>query len=311
MPGPPQGEHEGAPSPGPLLADRDQLEYGSLWLPPPDDPRRGHLQRMGQAQRYGRLADLPPEHIAAALSRTEAARVHAQRLEERAPPGGHRWARGSEGFDYAYQAQAHVDLDSDGELHGLPLSACAIETKPRYIAVPRETQDVFRVVVLRNPLDAPLLPGPVDVYLGGRFALASALEVTGPRGRVELGLGVEQALKIARNVSFEEESSGLLKRQRDLEHRVKVELKSNLPAAATVEVRERLPVLREGEDDIEVVERSIEPAWDEHEQHDPPLRGGRAWTVEVPAGGERTLRAAWSIRIPKDHEIVGGNRREG
>src|SRR5690606_1291908 len=148
-------------------------------------------------------------------------------------------------------------------------------------------------------------------YLGGRFALASRLDVTPPRGRVELGLGVEQALKIARNVTFEEESSGLLKRQRDLEHRVRVEVKSHLAVAATVEVRERLPVTREGEDDIEVVERAVEPAWDELEQEDPPLRGGRAWRVEVPAAGERTLTATWSIRIPHNHEIVGGNRREG
>jgi hypothetical protein len=33
--------------------------------------------------------------------------------------------------------------------------------------------------------------------------------------------------------------------------------------------------------------------------------------VDVPAGGERTLCATFAIRIPKDHEIVGGNRREG
>ncbi|MCX4244526.1 DUF4139 domain-containing protein [Paraliomyxa miuraensis] len=297
--------------PGTLLADRDQLEYGSLWLPPPDDPRRGQLQRADQAQRYQRLGRLPPEQITAALSRAEAARSQAAVLERREAPGGHRWAKGTDGFDYAYQGQAHVDLDCDGELHGLPLLGASLEAKPRYIAVPRETQDVFRVVVLRNPLDAPLLPGPVDVYLGGRFALASDLPVTPPRGRVELGLGVEQALKIARNVTFEEESSGLLKRHRDLEHRIRIDIKNRLTVAATVEVRERLPVTREGEGDIEVTERSVEPAWDEHLQHEPPLQGGRAWKVEVPAGGERALKASYAIRIPKDHELVGGNRREG
>ncbi len=296
---------------GTLMADRGQLEYGSLWLPPPDDPRRGALQRADRAQRYGRLASLAPEQIATALARGEAALTQARALEQRGAPGGHHWAEGSEGFDYAYEAQSHVSLESDGDLHGLPLRACDVEASPRYISVPRETQDVFRVVVLRNPLDAPLLPGPVDVYVGGRFALASAIEVTPPRGRVELGLGVEQAIKIARNTTFEEESAGLLKRHRDLEHQVRVEVRNNLERPATIEVRERLPVTREGESDIEISERSVEPAWDEHEQHDPPLAGGRAWKVEVPAGGERTLRAAYSIRIPQNHEIVGGNRREG
>jgi len=294
-----------------LVADRAQLEYGGLWLPPADDPRRGALQRADRGERYARLASLPPEQIASALARGEAAREQAWVLEDRQAPEGHRWAEGAEGFDYAYEAQAHVDLDSDGELHGLPLCSSAVEATPRYVSVPRETQDVFRVVVLRNPLDAPLLPGPVDVYLGGRFALASTLDVTPPRGRVELGLGVEQAIKIARNTSFEEESAGLLKRSRDLGHHLRVEVKNHLERAVTIEVRERLPVTREGENDIEVVERSSDPTWEDLKQELPPLEGGRAWRVEVPAGGERMLRASYTIRIPQNHEIVGGNRREG
>lgn len=304
-------EEGGEGGSGTLMADRAQLEYGSLWLPPPDDPRRGALQRADRAQRYARLARLETDQIASALARGEAALARARALEQRPAPGGHQWAHGSDGFDYAYEAQSHVDLDGDGELHGLPLQSCRVEATPRYISVPRETQDVFRVIVLRNPLDAPLLPGPVDVYLGGRFALASTVEVTPARGRVELGLGVEQAIKIARNTAFEEESSGLLKRHRELEHRVRVEVRNNLERPATIEVRERLPVVPEHESDIEVSEHGVEPAWDELVQEEPPLKGGRAWKVEVPAGGERTLRATFSIRIPQNHELVGGNRREG
>lgn len=310
-PEPSAGHGEPPGPPGTLVADRGQLEYGSLWLPAADDHRRGALQRADRSERYGRLASLPAEQIATALARGEAAREQAWALERRPAPAGHCWAEGAEGFDYAYEAQAHVDVDCDGLLQGLPLRSCAVEAKPRYVSVPRETQDVFRVVALRNPIDAPLLPGPVDVYLGGRFALASRVDVTPPRGRVELGLGVEQAIKIARNTTFEEETAGLLKRSRDLAHHVRVEVKSHLERAAVVEVRERLPVTRDGESDIEVVERSVDPPWEDLKQEVPPLQGGRVWKVEVPAGGEHTLRASWSIRIPQNHEIVGGNRREG
>jgi hypothetical protein len=312
-PVPPSGRMEPAPSQAPaaLVAEREQLAYGALWLPPADHPRRGTLVRLGPRERYGQLPGLPPAQLADALAHGHTAHEQALALDHRAPPAGHAWAEGTEGFDYAYEAQVHVDVDSDGELHGLPLRACAVEATPRYVCVPRETQDVFRVVALRNPLDAPLLPGPVDVYVGGRFALASSVEVTPPRGRVELGLGVEPSIKIARNARFEEEASGLLKRSLELEHQLRVEVRNHLERPATVEVRERLPVTREAESDIEVVERSVDPPWDDLRQDTPPLEGGRAWKVEVPAGGERTLRATYAIRIPQSHEIVGGNRREG
>ncbi|MCA9649824.1 MAG: DUF4139 domain-containing protein, partial [Myxococcales bacterium] len=294
-----------------LIADRSLLDYGALVLPGPEQSGRGTLERATAAERYGRLSSLSASAIEAVLGRGEQGRAEAMRLESRAAPGSHRWATGVDGFDYAYEAQASVALDSDGELHGLPLSAPAVEATPRYIAVPRETQDVFRVVVLRNPLEAPLLPGPVDVYVGGRFALASELEQTPPRGRVELGLGVEQAIKIARNVAFDDEASGLLKRHRELEHRIRVEIANHLETAATIEVRERVPVVHEGDDDVSVTERSVDPAWDELRRDDPPLEGGRVWKVEVGAGAKRELRATWSIRIPQSQELVGGNRREG
>ncbi|MEM9462400.1 MAG: DUF4139 domain-containing protein [Myxococcota bacterium] len=304
----PAHEPEGSPA---WTAHRDLLEYGGLFVPAADDPRRGTLARADRAQRYGRWADLPAAQIATALSRAERARKVARVLEDRAPPGGHGWAETSDGFDYAYVAQARASLDSDGRFHGLPLRAPAVQTRPRYIGVPRESTDVFRVLVLRNPIDAPLLPGPVDIYRGGRFVLASTLELTPPGGRVELGLGVELGIKVARNVHFGDEAGGMLKRHRKLEHHVRVEIRNTLGQAARVEIRERLPVTQQGEDDIEVTEHRVEPAWDELTQHEPPLEGGRVWTVEIPAGAQRTLQAQWSIRIPNNHELVGGNRREG
>ena len=294
-----------------LVADRSQLQYGCLRVPAPDARRRGTLQRMSRNELYAHWGNLAATDVAAAMKRLDAAVQAAQTLERRSAPGSHHWAQGHDGFDHAYEAKARVDLPSDGVFVGIPLQRPEVEASPKYIAVPRETQDVFRVVAVRNPIEAPLLPGPVDVYVDGRFVLASELDLTPRRGRAELGLGVEQAIKIARNVSFDDESSGLLKRHRELQHRVRVELDNHLDIAATIEVRERLPTVPEEENDIEVSETTVEPAWDEYSPKDEDLEGGRVWKVEVAAGGRRELRATWSIRIPQSQELVGGNRREG
>jgi hypothetical protein len=64
------------------------------------------------------------------------------------------------------------------------------------------------------------------------------------------------------------------------------------------------------EDDVQVHEDDVEPAWDEYEQDAEPLEGGRVWKVEVEPGQERPLKASWSIRVPSQHELVGGNRRD-
>jgi hypothetical protein len=293
-----------------LLAARELLEYGRLRMFASDDPRRGSLRRIDTRMLYQQLGSVRLD-IGLAFQQLDAAIAAAHAFEHVDSPARHRFPTGEGGFDHAYVADAAIDLASDGRFHALAIRADAIEAKPRYVTVPRETQDVFRIVALRNPLNAPLLSGPADVYVGGRFALTSDLETTPIGGRIELGLGVEQAIKIARNVQYVEDSSGLLKRQQSLQHTLEIEVGNNLGRAATVEIRERLSTVPDGlESDIQVAVREVSPKWDDFEQDQQPIEGGKRWTIDVPAGENRKLRATWVITIPTQHELIGGNRRE-
>ena len=299
------------PAAAQLLAGRDLLDYGRLQLYPADDARRGALRRVDARVLYQHvMLSVESLSIDVAFEQIAAAQTLAGTLDRAAAPARHHDPRADGGFDYAYVADAPVDLDSDGRFHAVAVLQADGTARPRYISVPRETQDVFRIVALRNPLDAPILPGPADVYVDGKFTLTSDLELTPAGGKIELGLGVEQAIKIARNVDFEEDTSGLIKRQHDLLHTLKLEVANHLSRTALVEIRERVPVTREGDDDIEVEEREVDPPWEEYEQKPSPLEGGRVWKVEVPAGGKRELRATWVASIPSGYELVGGNRRE-
>lgn len=292
-----------------LLAGRDLLDYGRLRLFAPDHARRGSLRRIETRVLYQQLSD-DTFALDLAIEQIDDAVASARQLESQQAPEGCRWPQTEGGFDYAYVADAPCDLLSDGQFHSLAIDVREAEAKPRYIAVPRETQDVFRTVALRNPLAAPLLPGPADVYVAGKFALTTPIELTPIGARIELGLGVEQAIKIARNISFAEETTGMFKRQLALRHTIEIEIANHLSSAATVEVRERLPTVTDGEDDIELSVERVDPSWEDHESADRSLRGGRRWVVEVPANQKRELAATWVATIPINHELLGGNRRE-
>ena len=292
-----------------LLAGRDLLEYGRLQLPGPDARQRGTLQRVDARILYESV-QLTTVSIDVAFRHIASAAEDARRLESRPMPPRHCDPASEEGFDYAWVADAPIDLDSDGRFHAVPVLAATAESTPRFVSVPRETQDVFRIVALRNPLAAPILPGPADVYVDGRFFLTSDLELVPQGGRVELGLGVEQAIKIARNVEFAEDTSGLIKRQHDLVHTIAIEIANHLAVPAEVEIRERVPVTNVRDESIKVEERHVDPAWEDWEPKREPLEGGKRWRVEVPAGGCKELRATWVVSIPNGYELHGGNRRE-
>jgi uncharacterized protein (TIGR02231 family) len=229
------------------------------------------------------------------------------------PPGGIDVRHVAGSFDYAYSADGRVDVSSDGQFHSVALTSKSTDVDLRYIVVPREDTNVFRIAQLRNPLQAPLLAGPADVYVNGEYILSTNIATVPPKGQMELGLGVEQAIKVARNTSYDEVRSGeTIVAFNELRHKIKIDITNLLPREAKIEVRERLPIPQEGAK-VDVQINQVTPAWEQYKQKErsAPIRGGYRWRVEVPAKEQETLEVDYTVKTFVDSELIGGNRREG
>jgi len=178
------------------------------------------------------------------------------------------------------------------------------------VVVPRESRTAFRSAAFANPFDRALTAGPADVYVGADFLLTARLGDIAAGATSDLGLGVEQALAVARNATFAEESAGLLGGSLHLRHRVAVSLHNKGRRAAAVEVRERLPQPDEQVEHCTVKELKVEPPWQPWHPPDAALAGGRRWTLTLEAGAKSELVYEYRIEIPAKNELVGGNRRE-
>jgi hypothetical protein len=302
------------PPPGPLRARESMLAYGSLRMPPPRSPGRGQLVVADRLALYLELLveqrievgfDLA-EPIGRAVRRADAG---GQGLPARCRP-----AQADDGFDHAYEAETPADIPSDRHYHSIPVMAREGEAGLRHVCVPREAPDVFRVAELANPLPGPLLPGPADVYLDDELLVTSDLAVTPPQATLRVGLGVDQAVKVARNTLYREETTGLTRGGLSLAHEITIDVRNNLGRAVDLEVRERIPTTRKDEQEIKVELGDVAPPWQPWE---PPLqpgaepfKGGYCWRLTVPPGEKFLLRAPYTIRISARHELAGGNRRE-
>ncbi len=278
-----------------------RLDYGNLVMAAPSSTSRGRL-----------VAAPEDRHLRAAH---DVAEVAAARLAGLPLPRGCH-ASWLHTYDYAYATDGAVDVRSDGAWHSIAVTARSTTAKVHHVAVPREQADVFRVASIANPFDGPLLPGPIDFYDQGRFLLTSEVNYTPPGASVEIGLGVDAGVKIARNTEFREETTGMLRGALRLHHTITIDVDNVSGRAVELEVRERIPVApAEGNADIEVTPSKIDPAWerwtpDPDSPRDQRLRGGYRWRVALAAGAKRTLRAAYEVKIAGKQELVGGNRRE-
>ncbi|MFO0618294.1 MAG: DUF4139 domain-containing protein [Polyangiaceae bacterium] len=299
---------EGAAAPAPIEVDARALAFGSLRMPAPDSPSRGELARVGVGELYAEVAVDVSLSISASV--TLSAALHGAANPWLAPPPArHALPASFSGFDFSFEADAPIDLPSDGEPHAVALSTASAPAKVFHVVVPRESRDVFRCLEVTSPLDAPLLAGPLDVYEGRDFLLSTDLATTPPRGILRVGLGVDSAVKVARNIEFGETITGLMRGSLDLWHKVACEITNGRRDVIRVDVRERVPTtLREKDVKVEVVR--VEPMWKGYEDPTHPIQGGHVWQIDLAPGEKRTCHLEYVVHIAAKHELAGGNRRE-
>ncbi|MFO0551408.1 MAG: DUF4139 domain-containing protein [Polyangiaceae bacterium] len=309
-------------APREVEADVDErlLQFGDLRMPAFTE-QRGRLVLLSRAELYRELSVtetvcINSQLIALVEGEERAARDRLDKL-----PKGFTAPAALDGFDHAFDGEFAIDVPSDGEFHSVALAHHEANSTLRHVVVPREASDVFRMVELDSPFDVPLLRGPCDVYLDGAFLMTVDLATVAPRGKLRCGLGVDQAVKVARNTSFQESTTGLMSGTLVLRHSVKIELESHRSEVIDLEVRERLPQVPEREEDVKLEVLDVSPAWQPWEPAigepsaradgvAPPLQGGYAWRASIEPRKKRELTFSYLIKIPAKLELVGGNRRD-
>jgi hypothetical protein len=224
-------------------------------------------------------------------------------------------------FDHVFHGSGTVRVPSSPQPMRVSLGRHTATATPRLTVVPRETSDVFREADLDNPFPGPLLPGPLDVLQDGTLLAESTLPLVDRGGRARIGMGVEDRVKVARNVHVEEKSAGLLGGSRTVDHSITIDVVSALPFATLIEVRDRLPFAEE-DADVEVKPGSMHPAPTARDtggglpgtlattHENAIVRGGLIWQLPLSAAGETSIQFSYRLTFSAKDEIVGGNRRD-
>ena len=214
-------------------------------------------------------------------------------------------------FDYTYDGTLRVDVRADGVVHRVGVRQGEGHSRPKFRVVAKEAQEVYREAEVQNPFDAPLLLGPAEVFLDDALIARSAVSPCDRGGTIALGLGLEERVRVARNGKVHESSAGLLGGSTQIDHAVTIELSSAMGEAVVVEVIDRVPTARRG-DEVEVALQSSRPkaqayTQDERGAH---IEGGLKWAVELAPGAKSTIEFAYRITLSSKLEVEGGNRRD-
>ena len=150
-----------------------------------------------------------------------------------------------EGGTVSFQVGGNTKIPSDGTPHKVMVFRENYPFKPEYIAVPRLVSFAYLQAVVVNPLTgATLLPGKANIFRDNTFVGTVELENVSPGQEYKLNLGIDEGLKIERELVERQVDKKLIGQQRRMSYAYRLNVTNLQQVQVHLTLQEQLPVSR-------------------------------------------------------------------
>jgi uncharacterized protein (TIGR02231 family) len=204
----------------------------------------------------------------------------------------------SAGAAVTYRLQGRASIPSDGEPHKVIIARFPLSPRLDYVSAPRLAPAAHRRARVTNESAYIFLPGAANLFAGDEFLGASNLDLTPPGGEVELFLGVEDRLRIERELKRRDVDKSLIGGRRRVHYAYEITLENLLPREVHLVLHDQIPVPQH--EDIKVRLEGAEPR--PTTQSELNLLD---WELNLPPGRKFGVRFDFTVEHPQGMEIVG------
>jgi uncharacterized protein (TIGR02231 family) len=204
----------------------------------------------------------------------------------------------SSGMALNYNIPGNVSLPSDGEPHKVTIARLSLLPRLDYVSAPKLTPAAYRRVRVTNDSPYVFLPGAANLFAGDEFLGTAGIELAAPGAELELYLGVDDRLRVERELKRRDVDKTLIGGRRKVHFAYEITLENLLPHEARVLLHDQLPV--PGHEDIKVRLESSEPRPATHSE-----LNLLDWELILPPGQKRGVRFDFTVEYPQGMEITG------
>jgi uncharacterized protein (TIGR02231 family) len=201
-----------------------------------------------------------------------------------------------------FAAPRRASVDGAGRARRVHLAAFSLGAELTRLAAPRQDPTAYLTARAAHGAGPVLLPGPVSVFVGEEFVGRATLPLTPPGGELKLAFGADDRVRIERQVvERRHETAGLFSRQDVHRFRSRTTVKNLYPTPVTVRLLDLVPVSRDEEVEVEVLEVATAPS----DPQDPMRPGVRGYLLTLKPGEESAVEIAYRVRCPKGMAVQG------
>ena len=204
------------------------------------------------------------------------------------------------GISMSFEVPGNWDIPSDGSPLKMALNTFSVEPEISYLAIPKQTDAVFRRASFENKSDSPLLAGDGSLFVSDEYVGKTRIDYTPIDGQLELLLGVEEQLVVKRELSKRLVDKKLLRENRVLKFAYTINLKNLMRSKAVVEVQDQIPISRHEQIKVKL----------ERTQPDPENKTDLnilEWKIPLDPGSELTIYYEFITEHPSVMIVSGLN----
>ncbi len=202
------------------------------------------------------------------------------------------------GAAVTFHIAAPADIPSDGEPHKTTIAIYSLVPDLDYLCVPKLAEVVHRRAEATNTTDAVFLSGPANVLAGDEFIGLTALEHIAPGETFELALGLDDRIKVKREMVAHEVDKSLIGDRRRLHYGFEIEVENLRPVPESITVLDQYPLSRHEQVKIKLTSATPEPTT-ETEMHE------LEWDLELAAGQKQIIRYDYEVEHPRALVVRG------
>ena len=203
-----------------------------------------------------------------------------------------------EGGTVSFQVGGNTNIPSDGTPHKVTIFSENYPFKPEYIAVPRLVSFAYLQAVVVNPLTgATLLPGKANIFRDNTFVGTVLLENVSPGQEYKVNLGIDERLKIERELVERQVDKKLIGQQRRMSYAYRLNVTNLHQVQVNLTLKEQLPVSRN--EQIKVRLTLTNPKIVAGEM------GVLEWIMSLPPQAKQELYYQFVVEHPPDLGVIG------
>ncbi|WP_086838104.1 DUF4139 domain-containing protein [Amycolatopsis kentuckyensis] len=197
-----------------------------------------------------------------------------------------------------YRPSRPVAVPSGAQGHRTTLAQLSLTADLGYVTAPVLAEEAYLRATVENTSEHALRPGRASVFHDAEFVGTTVLEPWAPGEELELALGVDDRIRVERELVRRTASKATLSGQKRREAQYNISVGNHGPRPATITVLDQAPVSRDDTITVRDVKTSPEPV-------ETSALGEFTWKLTLAPGETGVVTLSYRVDVAKGVELSG------